>query len=103
MLEDLCALIGATLISDEVGYSLEDAGMHLFGTAKKIVVTKETTTVVDGAGRAENVQKRIAQIKHEIKMSTSTYDREKLEERLAKLVGGIGVVNVGAMTEAEAE
>lgn len=102
MLEDLAILSGATLVSEEMGYSLKDAGLEMLGSAKKVKVSKEDTVIIDGAGHAKDVQKRILQIKHEIAQSTSDYDREKLEERLAKLVGGIAVINVGAVTEVEA-
>ena len=102
MLEDLAILTGATVVSEEVGYKLENAGLEMLGSAKKVKITKDDTTIVDGAGRAVDVQKRVAQIKNELEKSTSDYDREKLEERLAKLSGGVAVVNVGAVTEAEA-
>lgn len=102
MLEDIAILTGATLLSEELGYSLEHFDPTMFGSAKKIKVTKEDTTIIDGGGRPKEVQKRIAQVKFELQESKSNYDREKLEERLAKLTGGVAVINVGAMTEAEA-
>ena len=102
MLEDLAILTGATVVSEEAGYTLENAGLEMLGSAKKIKITKEDTTIIDGAGRSKDVQKRISQIRHELEIRTSDYDREKLEERLAKLAGGVAVVNVGAVTEAEA-
>ena len=102
MLEDIAILTGATIVSEELGYTLENAGVEMLGTAKRVKISKEETVLVDGDGRPKEVQKRIAQIKFEIEKSTSDYDRQKLEERLAKLSGGVAVVNVGAMTEAEA-
>lgn len=102
MLEDIAILTGATLVSEEMGYTLENAEAEMLGHAKKIKISKEETLLVDGSGRPKEVQKRVAQIKFEMEKSTSDYDRQKLEERLAKLSGGVAVVNVGAMTEAEA-
>lgn len=102
MLEDIAILTGATVVSEELGYTLENAGVEMLGQAKKIKISKEETILVDGAGRPKEVQKRIAQIRYEMDQSTSDYDCQKLEERLAKLSGGVAVVNVGAMTEAEA-
>lgn len=102
MLEDLAILTGATVVSEELGYRLEDVGPEVLGAAKKVKISKEETTIVDGIGKPAEVKKRVAQIKHEIEHSTSDYDREKLEERLAKLVGGVAVVNIGAVTETEA-
>ena len=102
MLEDLAILTGATLISEELGYVLKDAGVEMLGSAKKVRVTKDDTVFIDGAGRPKEVQRRVMQIRHELEESTSDYDRQKLEERLAKLSGGVAVVNVGAMTETEA-
>jgi chaperonin GroEL len=102
LLQDLAILTGATVVSEEVGYSLEDADPEVLGSAKKIKISKDETTVVGGQGKPKEVQKRIAQIRHELSESTSDYDRKQLEERLAKLAGGVAVVNVGAATEAEA-
>jgi chaperonin GroEL len=102
MLEDIATLTGAVLVSEDAGYTLENAGVEMLGSAKIVKISKDTTTIVDGAGNSKDVQKRVTQIKFEIENSTSDYDREKLEERLAKLSGGVAVVNVGAMTEAEA-
>ncbi|MDE3045463.1 MAG: chaperonin GroEL [Verrucomicrobiota bacterium] len=102
MLEDLAILTGATLVSEELGFRLEDVGAEVLGSAKKVKIAKEETTLIDGAGKDADVKKRVAQIKHEIEQSTSDYDREKLEERLAKLAGGVAMVNVGAVTETEA-
>lgn len=102
LLQDIAALTGAELVSSELGFSLEDVGLEVLGSAKKVKIGKEETTIIDGKGNPKAVQDRIAAIKAEIKQATSDYDREKLEERLAKLVGGVAVVNVGAVTEAEA-
>ncbi|MEJ2214320.1 MAG: chaperonin GroEL, partial [Gammaproteobacteria bacterium] len=101
MLQDLAILTGATVISEEVGLSLDKAGLNELGTAKKIQITKEETTVVDGAGTEEDIKGRITQIRTQIDDATSDYDREKLQERLAKLAGGVGVIKVGAATEVE--
>lgn len=103
MLQDLAVLTGATVVTDELGYNIEEVGLEVLGSAKKVTISKEETTFVDGAGSAKEVQKRIAQIKGELNQpNLSDYEREKLEQRLAKLVGGVAVVNVGAVTEAEA-
>jgi chaperonin GroEL len=101
MLEDIAILTGGKVVTEEVGLSLDDVGLEVIGKAKKIKVSKEETTIVDGAGDTRMIQARIAQIRAEIANTTSDYDREKLEERLAKLVGGVAVINVGAATEAE--
>jgi chaperonin GroEL len=102
MLEDLAILTGATLVSEELGYILKDTGPEMMGSAKKVKIMKEESLIIDGAGRAKEVQRRVAQIKHEIEESSSDYDREQLEARLAKLMGGVAVIQVGAMTESEA-
>ena len=99
MLEDIAILTGGQKISAEVGLKLENATLENLGTAKKVVITKESTTIIEGAGKAADVQNRIAQIKAEIERSTSSYDKEKLQERLAKLSGGVAVIKVGAATE----
>jgi chaperonin GroEL len=101
MLQDIAILTGATVVSEEVGLKLENATMDLLGTARKIVVTKDETTIVEGAGKADDVTGRINQIKGEIEKTDSDYDREKLQERLAKLSGGVAVIKVGAATEVE--
>src|SRR5438105_1330678 len=101
MLQDIAILTGATVVSEEVGLKLENATMDLLGTARKVVVTKDETTVVEGAGKSEDVTGRINQIKAEIEKTDSDYDREKLQERLAKLSGGVAVIKVGAATEVE--
>jgi chaperonin GroEL len=101
MLQDIAVLTGAEVISEEVGLKLENVGLDLLGRARKVVVTKEDTTIVEGAGAADEVKGRIAQIKAEIEKTDSDWDREKLQERLAKLAGGVAVVKVGAATEVE--
>lgn len=101
MLEDIAVLTGATVVSEEKGMKLDDVNLKVLGSAKKVKITKEETTIVDGSGQEKAVKERIAQIKAEIANSTSDYDKEKLEERLAKLVGGVAIINVGAATEAE--
>ena len=101
MLQDIAILTGGQVISEEVGLSLEKAGLGDLGEAKKIQVTKENTTVIDGAGGAAEIQGRVEQINKEIEESSSDYDREKLQERVAKLAGGVAVVKVGAATEIE--
>jgi chaperonin GroEL len=101
MLQDIAILTGATVISEEVGLKLENAGVELLGSARKIVVTKDETTIVEGAGSEDDIKGRISQIKAEIENTDSDYDREKLQERLAKLSGGVAVIKVGAATEVE--
>ncbi len=101
MLEDIAILTGATLISEEVGLSLEKAELAQLGSAKRIIVAKDTTTVVDGAGDAKAISARVLQIKAEMENTSSDYDREKLQERVAKLAGGVAVIKVGAATEVE--
>ena len=101
MLEDIAVLTGGTVISEEKGYKLENADIHHLGQAEKITVDKDNTTIVNGAGDNEQIQARINQIKQQIETTTSDYDREKLQERLAKLAGGVAVLYVGAPTEVE--
>ncbi|MBD8872179.1 chaperonin GroEL [Rhodanobacter sp. DHB23] len=101
MLEDMAILTNGQVISEEVGLQLEKATVQDLGRAKKIVVTKENTTIIDGAGEAEKIQARIKQIKAQIEETSSDYDREKLQERVAKLAGGVAVIKVGAATEVE--
>src|SRR5881227_528282 len=101
MLEDIAVLTGGQVISEEVGFKLENAVVTDLGRAKRIVVDKETTTMIDGAGQDDKIQGRIKEIKAAIDKTTSDYDREKLQERLAKLAGGVAVINVGAATESE--
>ena len=101
MLEDIAILTGGTVISDEKGLKLEDASLEDLGTAEKIVIDKDNTTVVNGAGEAKAIKSRVGQIKSQIESTTSDYDKEKLQERLAKLAGGVAVLYVGATTEVE--
>ncbi len=101
MLADIAILTGGEVISEEVGLSLEGAGVELLGTARKVVVTKDETTIVEGAGDPDAIAGRVAQIRGEIENSDSDYDREKLQERLAKLAGGVAVIKAGAATEVE--
>ncbi|MBM3695155.1 MAG: chaperonin GroEL [Actinobacteria bacterium] len=101
MLQDIAILTGATVISEEVGLKLENVTVDMLGRARKVVVTKDDTTIVEGAGSAADVQARIKQIRREIENSDSDWDREKLNERLAKLAGGVAVIKVGAATEVE--
>ncbi|MCY4042131.1 MAG: chaperonin GroEL [Gammaproteobacteria bacterium] len=101
MLQDIAILTGATVISEEVGLTLEGATLDDLGNAKRVSATKENTTIVDGAGGKDEIQGRIKQIRAEIEETTSDYDREKLQERLAKLAGGVAVIKVGAPTEVE--
>src|SRR5690242_16120674 len=101
MLNDIAILTGGQVISETVGLKLENAGLDLLGKARKVVVTKDETTIVEGAGDADQIQGRVNQIRAEIEKSDSDYDREKLQERLAKLAGGVAVIKVGAATEVE--
>ena len=101
MLQDIATLVGGQVISEEVGLKLENVGLDLLGQARKVVVTKDDTTVVEGAGTEEDIKGRISQIKAELDRSDSDYDREKLQERLAKLSGGVAVIQIGAATEVE--
>jgi chaperonin GroEL len=101
MLQDIAVLTGGQVISEEVGLSLEKATVDDLGSAKKVSITKENSTIVDGAGSSEDIQARITQIKAQIAESTSDYDTEKMQERLAKLAGGVAVIKVGAATEIE--
>jgi chaperonin GroEL len=101
MLEDIAVLTGGTVISEEKGYRLEDADLSYLGQADKITVDKENTTIVSGRGDVDNIKARVAMIKAQIETTTSDYDREKLQERLAKLAGGVAVIYVGAASEVE--
>ena len=101
MLQDIAILTGGQVVSEEVGLKLENATLDLLGQAHKFVVTKDDTTIVEGAGKADDIKGRINQIKGEIEKTDSDYDREKLQERLAKLSGGVAVIKVGAATEVE--
>jgi chaperonin GroEL len=101
MLEDIAVLTGGKLITEDLGIKLESVKLEDLGQAKRITVEKETTTIVEGAGKTADIQGRVSQIKRQIEETTSDYDREKLQERLAKLAGGVAVINVGAATETE--
>jgi chaperonin GroEL len=101
MLQDIAILTGATVISEEVGLKLETAGLELLGRARKVVISKEETTIVEGGGDEAQIKGRVAQIRTEIEKSDSDYDKEKLQERLAKLAGGVAVIKAGAATEVE--
>jgi chaperonin GroEL len=101
MLEDIAVLTGATVISEEAGYKLDNASIEYLGTAKRVISDKDNTTIVDGSGSSDAIKARINEIKAQIEKTSSDYDREKLQERLAKLSGGVAVINVGAATEVE--
>ena len=101
MLQDIAILTGGTVISSDLGYELKDATIQLLGSARQVKVTKENTVIVDGAGASEEIKARAAQISRQIETTTSEYDKEKLQERLAKLAGGVAVIKVGAATETE--
>jgi chaperonin GroEL len=101
MLQDMAVLTGGQVISEEVGLKLENVTLDLLGRAKRVIITKDNTTIVDGAGAKDDVNARIGQIKTEIDNTDSDWDREKLQERLAKLAGGVAVIKVGAATEVE--
>ena len=101
MLQDIAILTNGTVISDELGLELKDVTMDQLGRAKSVKVQKESTVIVDGEGNKEDIDARIAQIKHQITETTSEFDKEKLQERLAKLAGGVAVIRVGAATETE--
>src|SRR5699024_3316872 len=98
---DIAILTGGQVISEEVGLTLENANLDMLGTARKVVVTKDETTIVEGAGDSEQIAGRVSQIRTEIENTDSDYDREKLQERLAKLAGGVAVIRAGAATEVE--
>jgi chaperonin GroEL len=101
MLEDIAILTGGTVISEERGYKLENAGVDMLGTCEKVTIDKDNTTIVNGAGSHDDIKARVNQIKAQIESTTSDYDREKLQERLAKLAGGVAVLYVGAASEVE--
>lgn len=101
MLQDIAVLTGGTVISDEIGIDIKDATIDMLGTARQVKVNKETTTIVDGAGEKAKIASRVAEIRSAIERTTSDFDREKLQERLAKLAGGVAVIKVGAATETE--
>tara|TARA_R110000772_G_scaffold215694_1_gene326144 strand:- start:27131 stop:28777 length:1647 start_codon:yes stop_codon:yes gene_type:complete len=101
MLEDIAILTNGQVISEDIGIKLENVGLEMLGTAKRVIITKDDTTVVDGAGKKKDIEARCNQIRAQIEETTSDYDREKLQERLAKLAGGVAVINVGGATETE--
>ncbi|GFK93669.1 60 kDa chaperonin 1 [Fundidesulfovibrio magnetotacticus] len=101
MLQDIAILTGGQAVSEDLGIKLENIGLADLGRAKRVVIDKENTTIIDGAGKAEDIKARVKQIRAQIEETTSSYDREKLQERLAKIVGGVAVINVGAATETE--
>jgi len=101
MLEDIAILTGGTVISEDLGIKLENVTLDMLGRAKRVTIDKDNTTIVDGAGKKKDIEARVAQIKVQIEETTSDYDREKLQERLAKLAGGVAVIKVGGATEVE--
>ena len=101
MLQDIAILTGGQVISEDLGMKLESVTMDMLGTAKKVQITKDETTVVDGAGAKAEIEARVTQIRNQIEETSSDYDREKLQERVAKLAGGVAVIRVGGMTEVE--
>lgn len=101
MLQDIAVLTGGQVITSDLGLELKDATMQMLGTARQVKVTKENTIIVDGAGNSDDIKARVGQIRTAIEASTSDFDREKLQERLAKMAGGVAVVKVGAATETE--
>ena len=101
MLEDIAVLTGGTVISEDLGIKLENVTLDMLGKAKKVTITKDDTTIVDGVGEKDAIEARIGQIKAQIETTTSDYDKEKLQERLAKLAGGVAVIRVGGSTEVE--
>src|SRR5207247_254094 len=103
MLEDIAVLTAGQLISEDLGIKLENVTLNMLGRAKKVIIEKEKTTIVDGAGKKKEIEARVGQIKQQIEETTSDYDREKLQERLAKLAGGVAVIRVGGAPEGEGE
>jgi chaperonin GroEL len=101
MLQDIAVLTGGQVISEDLGIKLENVTLDMLGRAKKVVITKDDTTIVSGAGKKSEIEARVAQIRQQIEDTTSDYDREKLQERLAKLAGGVAVIKVGGVTEME--
>ena len=101
MLEDIAILTGGTVISEERGFTMENATMEMLGTAEKVVIDKDNTTIVNGGGEESLIKGRVSQIKAQMETTTSDYDKEKLQERLAKLAGGVAVLYVGAVSEVE--
>ncbi|HAO01121.1 MAG TPA: molecular chaperone GroEL, partial [Halomonas sp.] len=101
MLQDIAILTNGTVISEEVGLTLEQANLDHLGTAKRMTMSKENTTIIDGAGAEDDIEARVNQIRAQIEETSSDYDKEKLQERVAKLAGGVAVIRVGAATEVE--
>jgi chaperonin GroEL len=101
MLQDIAVITGGRVISEETGVKLENATLEMLGTAKRVIATKDNTTIVDGAGIKKDIEARIEQVRKQVEASTSSFDKEKLQERLAKLSGGVAVLKVGAATESE--
>ena len=101
MLQDIATLTGGAVISEEVGLSLEKVTLNDLGEAKKVVISKENTTIIDGAGKATDIKARVESIRKQVEEATSDYDKEKLQERVAKLSGGVALIKVGAATEIE--
>ena len=101
MLEDLAIVSGGTVVSEDLGIKLENVTLAMLGRAKKVMIDKENTTIVNGAGKKADIEARVSQIKAQIEETTSDYDKEKLQERLAKLAGGVAVIKVGGSTETE--
>src|SRR5262245_54538286 len=101
MLEDIAILTGGQMISEDIGIKLETVALNMLGRAKKVTIDKENTTIVDGSGKKADIEGRIKQIKAQIEETTSDYDKEKLQERLAKLAGGVAIIKVGGATESE--
>src|SRR5206468_3637893 len=101
MLEDIATLTGGKMIAEDLGLKLENVTLADLGRAKRIKVDKDNTTIIDGAGQSKEIEARVKQLRAQVEETTSDYDREKLQERLAKLVGGVAVINVGAATETE--
>ena len=103
MLEDMAVLTGGTVISEDVGIKLENVTLDMLGTAKRVSIDKDNTTIVDGAGKKADIKARCGQIRQQVDQTTSDYDREKLQERLAKLAGGVAVIRVGGASEVRSE
>ncbi len=101
MLEDIAIVTGGTLIAEDLGIKLENVTLNMLGRAKRVSIDKDNTTIIDGAGKKKDIEARIHQIKAQIEDTTSDYDKEKLQERLAKLAGGVAVIKVGGSTEVE--
>ena len=101
MLEDIAILTGGQVISEDIGIKLENVSLDMLGNAKRVSITKEETTIIDGSGTKKDIEARVSQIRQQIEDTTSDYDREKLQERLAKLSGGVAVIKVGGATEIE--